>query len=195
MNPAVTLTFLRLGRVAPWDACFYIASQFAGGTLGVALASRLLGARLSHASVCFAVTSPGARGPSAAFAGELVISALLMGTVLWTSNHPRFAARSAWFVAALIALFITFEAPLSGMSMNPARTFASALLADRFDGFWIYLLAPCLGMLLASEVYLRSAPGQRVYCAKLEHDSASPCLFRCRYAELGARQSAEGHTA
>src|SRR6187200_941049 len=50
MNPAVTLTFLRLGKVTPWDAAFYIASQFIGGICGVVLSKLLLGAIIAHPS-------------------------------------------------------------------------------------------------------------------------------------------------
>ena len=77
--------------------------------------------------------------------------------------------------------YITFEAPISGMSMNPARSFASALLADRWTAFWIYVAAPLIGMLLAAELRLRLSP-RPVRCAKLHHDNPRRCIFRCGYA-------------
>src|SRR6516164_7275987 len=62
MNPAVTLTFLSLGKIAPWDALFYIVFQFLGGIAGVLVASFLIGPPLQHAAVNYVVTVPGPRG-------------------------------------------------------------------------------------------------------------------------------------
>ena len=67
------------------------------------------------------------------------------------------------------------------MSLNPARSFASAMLAQLWTGFWIYLTAPLLGMLLAAEVHQRSS-ASAVPCAKLHHANDRRCIFRCRYA-------------
>src|SRR5712691_6200820 len=59
INPSVTLTFLALGKIAPWDAFFYVVFQFAGGILGVALAELLIGFPLRHSGVNYVVTTPG----------------------------------------------------------------------------------------------------------------------------------------
>lgn len=180
-NPAVTLTFLRLGKVARPDAFFYIMAHFAGGASGVllgALASRGL---IADPAVNYVVTVPGAWGRAGAFSAELVISFCLMSVVLATSNAARLAPFTGLFAGALVATYITLEAPLSGMSMNPARTFASALPADVWRAFWIYVTAPPLGMLLAAELHVRLAR-LPVLCAKLHHDNAQRCIFRCGYA-------------
>ena len=76
------------------------------------------------------------------------------------------------------------EAPLSGMSMNPARTLASAVPALTRTAFWVYLTAPPLGMLLAAQAYVSRRDIARVFCAKLHHDNEQRCIFRCRYSEL-----------
>jgi aquaporin Z len=65
------------------------------------------------------------------------------------------------------------------MSINPARTFGSAVLAGDFAGLWIYFLAPPLGMLLASEMYTRAVGAHRVKCAKLHHPRGPGCIFGC----------------
>jgi aquaporin Z len=75
--------------------------------------------------------------------------------------------------------YIIVEAPLSGMSMNPARTFGSALLARDFPGLWIYFTAPPLGMLLAAELFTRRYGLERVLCAKLHHPAIGRCVFGC----------------
>src|SRR5258707_8518956 len=74
LNPAVTLTFLRLGKVAPWDALFYIVAQFAGGVAGVILVAAVAGKSLAHPSVNYVATLPGSGGTGAAFLGEVAIS-------------------------------------------------------------------------------------------------------------------------
>ena len=129
-NPATTLTFWRLGKVAPTDAVCYAAAQTAGGLAGVLLAAAALGSLLADPEVRYV------------------------------------------------------EAPLSGMSMNPARSLASALPAGAWAVLWIYVVAPPLGMLLAAEAYVRRRGTAAVFCAKLHHDNAQPCIFACRFDEL-----------
>jgi len=183
-SPSITLTFFRLGKIEPWDAFFYIAAQFMGGTAGVLLASRILGSAIMNDNVRYAMTRPGNRGTAIAFVAELGISFLMMTMVLNISNSARLARFTGVIAGALVATYISLEAPLSGMSMNPARTFASAFPAKAFDVLWIYFTAPPIGMLLASEVYLRFRGAQRVYCAKSHHDNEKRCIFRCNYPAL-----------
>lgn len=180
MNPAVTFTFARLGKVAPRDAIAYAAAQFLGGALGVALSGWALGPLLAQERVRWAVTLPGPAGRAAAFAGEMVITFILMSVILRVSNHARFAAWTGLCAGLLVATYITLEAPLSGMSMNPARTLASAVAARDWTALWIYFTAPPLGMLLAAEAYLRTRGQAAVFCAKLHHQNSEPCIF-CEY--------------
>jgi aquaporin Z len=180
MNPAVTLTFFRLGKVAGWDALFYVLAQAAGGVAGVLLAGAWLGAAFTAPPVRYILTAPGSGGPVVAFLAELGISCVLMGTVLAVSNSRR-ARWTGLCAGLLVALYITFEAPLSGMSMNPARSLASALPAGSWRGFWVYLAAPPLGMLLAAALYLAARGRAAVRCAKLNHGAGGPCIFRCGY--------------
>jgi aquaporin Z len=186
MNPATTLTFLRLGKVEPADALFYSAAQFAGGALGLALAAAALGALLADPAVNYVATVPGPAGAGAAFAAEAAITFVLMLTILGVSNLRRLARFTGLAAGALVAAYITFVAPVSGMSLNPARSLASALPPRLWGDLWIYFAAPPLGMLAASQVYLWLRGGRRVYCAKLHHDNHQRCIFRCRWAELAA---------
>lgn len=179
-NPAVTLTFYRLGRIGPRDAAGYVAAQFAGAVLGVFAATLLAGPLVADASVRYAVTLPGPLGPGVAFAAEVVISFLLMTVVLVVSNHPRLGRFTGICAALLVATFITVEAPLSGMSMNPARTVGSAVWARDWTGLWIYFAAPLLGMLAAAQVYLWRRGRARLFCAKLHHQNTARCIF-CEY--------------
>lgn len=182
LNPAVSLTFWRLSKIEGWDAMFYIAAQFIGGAVGVLLATLLLTRMLvADAAVNYAVTVPGSGGPWVAFAAEAAISFGLMLMVLIVSNQHRLNRYTGLFAGALVAVYISVEAPISGMSMNPARTVASALPADIWTGAWLYFIAPPLGMLLAAEVYLLWRGQGSVLCCKLHHENDSRCIFRCRY--------------
>ena len=109
-----------------------------------------------------------------------------MTAVLNASNTARWAGFTGIFAGALVAIYITLEAPVSGMSMNPARTLASAVPSGIWDALWIYFLAPPIGMLLAAELFVRRRGLAGVFCAKLHHDSTSRCIFRCRFGELAA---------
>lgn len=175
-NPAVTLTFLRLGKIKPGDAVFYILAQFVGGATGVLLAALGLRSLVSHPSVNYVATLPGGFGAGGAFAAEFFISFVMMSLILRVSNSGL-ARYTGLFAGGLAALYISVEAPISGMSMNPARTFGSALFAQVWTSLWIYFTAPPLGMLLAAQVYVGAKGSRRVACAKLHHQNNKRCIF------------------
>jgi aquaporin Z len=180
LNPAVTLTFFRLGKVAPRDMVFYSLFQALGGITGVLIVSIIFGRLLAHPAVNYAVTVPGRQGMLVAFLAETMISFNQMTAILWFSNSQRLARFTGCIAAALIAINISTVAPLSGMSMNPARSVASAVPAVVWSGLWIYLTAPPLAMLLAAEVYVAIRRHAYVRCAKLHHDNDKRCIF-CDY--------------
>jgi aquaporin Z len=182
-NPAVTLSFLRLGKIKAFDAFFYIVFQFIGGALGVLLAWAVFGSGLEHAAVNFVVTMPGTAGVEAAAAAEFVIAFILMSTVLIVSNSARASKLTPFFAGTLVALFIAIESPVSGMSMNPARTFGSAVIAGEWNAWWIYFIVPPIAMLTAAELYVRLRGMKAVLCAKLDHGGRSRCIFNCGFAE------------
>ena len=126
MNPSVTLAFLGLGKMRGIDAGFFILAQFTGGTLGVLLAAAGLGAPFSEPPVSYAATVPGMGGAATAFWAEFAISGALIFAVLLAQRSPRTAPYTGLIAGALVAIYIALEAPTSGMSMNPARSFASA---------------------------------------------------------------------
>lgn len=177
LNPAVTLTFYRLGRVAREDVAAYIAAQFAGGVAGTAVAVTLFSPAVADPAVNYVATLPGPHGTGVAFVAELLISFLLMLVVLVLSSRPRLAGRTGLVAGTLVALYITFEAPLSGMSMNPARTVGSAVFAQAWTGLWLYFAAPLLGMLAAGELARAAERGRLAGCAKFHHDLRLRCIF------------------
>ena len=176
MNPAVTLGFLLLGKIRPRDAFFYITAQFLGGLVGVVLVLGLLGDAFSAQPVSFASTMPGPRGAAVAFVAELAISFGMLFAVLRAAAHARLAPYAGVVAGLLVALYISVEAPLSGMSMNPARSFASAAPGALFHDLWIYFVAPPLGMLLAASLIRRRERRHSSLCAKVVHDLSQPCI-------------------
>lgn len=177
LNPSVSLTFWRLGKIQPVDALCYMLAQFAGGALGLLLASLAIGMALEHPDVNYVVTVPGTTGTAVALVAEACISFGLMLMVLTVSNHPALARWTGLCAGGLVAAYISVEAPLSGMSMNPARSLASALPAHLFTDLWVYFLAPPVGMLLAAEVYQQVHQGRALGCPKLHHENRRRCIF------------------
>jgi aquaporin Z len=180
------LTFWWLGKVKNWDAVFYIVAQFVGGIAGVFVVTLFVRGAISHPTVNYAATLPGMWGVIVAFIAEFVIAFVLMSVVLRVSNTPHIARYTGLFAGALVATYITLESPLSGMSMNPARTFGSAFVGHLWTGLWIYFTAPVLAMQLAAAFYLRNKGV--VYCAKYHHYNRYRCIFNCRFPELLARE-------
>ncbi len=161
-NPAVTLTFLRLGKIDRTDAAFYIVAHFAGGLVGVLISSLILGDWLADSMVNFVATVPGRMGGTAAFIAEMLISFVMMLAILLASHSARFMHLTPFLAGTLLAIYITFESPISGTSLNPARTFATALVSGNWTGWWIYFVAPPIAMLAAGEVFNWTLRGRGV---------------------------------
>jgi aquaporin Z len=132
---------------------------------------------LADPAVLYVVTVPGIQGTWVALVAEWLLSFGMMYAVLCLSGHQRLSRYTGVVVGFLLVIFVTFEAPFSGMSINPARTFGSAITAHVWTGFWIYVLAPTLGMLAAAELYLWSKGRSAVKCCKLHHRNEKRCVF------------------
>ena len=181
--PAVTLTFFRLGKISGRDALAYICAQFTGGVVGIGSPPSYCASGSPHPAVNYVATLPGLHGIAVAFAarsGDLVRDDARRA-------HRVQPAALAPFTGVIVARarsrrFITLEAPLSGMSMNPARTLGPDLVGDMWRGLWIYFVAPPLGMLAAAETFVRVRGRLVVRCAKLHHDRGQ-CIFNCGVTE------------
>jgi aquaporin Z len=176
MNPAMTLTFWRLGRLNRADTIAYATAQFAGGVAGVGLAALAGRMWLSHESVRFVATSPGPAGPMLAWMAEYAIAFVLVTVVFSANRHPRLIRATGLLAGLMVATFIITVAPVSGMSLNPARSVGSSVWAQLWTGWWIYCTAPVAGMLSAAQV--QQWLGRRV-CGRLTHDPHQPGMFRC----------------
>ncbi|QEC66575.1 aquaporin family protein [Panacibacter ginsenosidivorans] len=154
INPAVTITFLRLKKMCRYDAVFYIIFQCIGGTLAVYIMATLLGNVLTTAPVNYAVTIPGKAGVVAAAITEYIIAMIMMTMVLFTSSSEKFKKYTRIISGCFVCLNVIFAGPISGFGMNPARSLASAFPAHNYTAFWIYMIIPFAGMLSAAELYL-----------------------------------------
>lgn len=154
INPAVTLTFLRLDKMCRYDAVFFCLFQIIGGTLAVFIMQALMGSILTDQPVNSVVTVPGKHGMGWALITEFVIAFITMSMVLFTSHHDKLKKYTRIFSGLLVCSWVIFAGPISGFGMNPARSFASALPSGIWTSFWIYLFIPFAGMLSAAEFFL-----------------------------------------
>lgn len=155
INPAVTLSFFRLGTINKMDTFFYIIFQFIGGTVTVYIMRVLLGGILTDPPVNSAVTVPG-KNMSIITVGltEFTIAFCMITMILFTSANATFKRYTRIIASCFVCLYVIIAGPVSGFGMNPARTFASALPANIWTAFWIYMIAPVAGMLLATEFFI-----------------------------------------
>ena len=154
INPAVTVSFLRLDKMCRYDALFFIIFQIAGGTLAVYVMQLVMGKLLTDQPVNSVVTIPGKPGALWALVVELTIAFITMSMVLFTSENQKLNKYTRVFAGCLVCTWVIVAGPISGFGMNPARSFASALPANTWTAFWIYLIMPFAGMLAATEIFL-----------------------------------------
>lgn len=148
LNPAVTLGFWIAGRFAFIEVVPYLLSQFAGAFL----ASSLL--RILFPKNALLGTTLPVGDPAQAFYLELVLSFILMLVILRVSTGAKEKGITAGIaVGAVIGLEAMFAGPVSGASMNPARSLAPALVSQQMQHLWIYLTAPVLGAVAAVLVH------------------------------------------
>ncbi|HSZ71430.1 MAG TPA: aquaporin [Cytophagaceae bacterium] len=153
MNPAVTLTMWLLKKIPAKDVPFYIVSQTLGGTLGVLMIVLLLPDYMAHPSVNYVVTVPPHDEWVNALIGETIIAFQMMFVTLISSNNESLQKYTGAITGLLILCFVTYESPLSGFSMNPARTLASAIPSGIWSFWPLYMIVPPLSMLLAAAAY------------------------------------------
>jgi aquaporin Z len=158
INPAVTWAFFRLGKISFADSVLYTIAQFAGAIVGAQIMRLALGNYFSEPPINYVVTVPAKWDASGAtaFTAEFIISFVLMIACLVAANSRRLENLVAPITGVLIAVYLIVETPLSGMSLNPARSFGSAVAADEWSYLWIYFVAPMAAMLIAAEVFHRT---------------------------------------
>ena len=159
INPAVTIAFTLSRHFPPRDAAAYLAGQLAGATLGAVLLRALWDG--TPADLGSTVPTVGA---GAAVVYEGVMTAFLMFVVVAVATDTRAVGQAAAIaIGGTVALDALFGGPVTGASMNPARSFGPALASGTWDDFWIYVVGPTMGALLGAVAYVvarRSDPGE-----------------------------------
>ncbi|MBX3461253.1 MAG: aquaporin [Planctomycetes bacterium] len=144
INPAVTLAFWAAGRFKAREIAPYLAAQL----VGALAASALLLVMFGNVKSLGATLPAGA--PWQSFALEVVLTWFLMFVILGVSTGARETGIMAGAaIGGVVALEAMFAGPISGASMNPARSLAPALVSGHLEHVWVYLLAPVVGALLA----------------------------------------------
>jgi aquaporin Z len=146
INPAVTVAFTGRRVFRPSWALPYIAAQLAGAIL----AALFLQVMFSHVAAGgnYPINKPG--GEWRSFVMEIVLTTILVTVILNTATGSRSMGHNAALaVGATIALLGLFASPISGASMNPARTLGPDIIANDFTGWWVYVLGPLIGATIA----------------------------------------------
>ena len=145
-NPAVTLGFVLHGSFDVRRAPGYVLAQLAGGTAGAAVLLLLLGRAMEHG-----VTKPGPGFTALqAFGAEGLLTFLLVYTIVGTSEQKAVVGKNAALaVGGVIALCGFGFSPMSGASMNPARSLGPMFVSGELHDAWIYIAGPCCGALSA----------------------------------------------
>ncbi len=170
LNPAVSFAFWLAGSLGAADAACYAAAQCVGGVVGALPLPAVWGAVGAALRYGATIPAPGAGGLAAA-AGEAGATLALVGPILWFVGHPHLRPATPLLLPPLVAVIVGVEAPLSGASLNFARSLGPALLAHTGGSLWVYALGPLAGASLAALVAVRA---DRTHVAKIGHPGRDP---------------------
>jgi aquaporin Z len=151
INPAVTFGFWMMGKMKPSIAVGYILFQLGGALLGCL---PLLAWGSMGRSVSFGATVPGTGYTVwAALAGEVVTSFCLAATLFIFISYRKIRRFTPGTIPFLYAIMVPLEAPISGTSTNPARSFGPAVISGEWSAWWIYWVGPLLGALASIVIF------------------------------------------
>ena len=179
LNPVVTLAFWLMGHVHRHDLLGYWVSQLTGALIGTAAGMATW--REAAFSVHVAATRPGQGMPLVVVVGaEFGMTATLVLVIFFLLARPateRLVPLVAWL---LVAGFVWQLAPVSGTSLNPARSFGPALFDGNLQWMWIYLVGPGLGAVAAAGLAHLWDEGFNPLTAKLFRDPKYKNVFGTR---------------
>jgi len=149
INPAVTVAFTVTRHFPARDAVAYIAAQLAGATAGALVLLAVWTGRPAN----LGATLPSV-GTGSALLYEIVLTAFLMFVIMAVATDTRaVGAAAAIAIGGTVGLDALFGGPVTGASMNPARSFGPALAAGEWTSFWIYVVGPVVGAALGATAY------------------------------------------
>jgi len=177
INPAVTMVFLFFGKIDLKTSVGYVLAQFAGAVAG---ALPLLAWGDMGASIEYGATVPGAEYPiMEALFGEFITTFIMVTLLVLFLAFRETRSFTPLIFPIIYAIMVPLEAPLSGISTNPARSFGPAVVSGEWKGFWIYIVGPYMGALVAS--ILCSSFAKRITQARVyQFDSNHDLLLRKR---------------
>lgn len=147
-NPAVTIAFALTRHFPPRDVVYYVGGQFIGAILA-ALTLRLI---IGDVANLGATIPAGSVGQS--FGLEIMLTVALMFVIIAVATDDRAVGETAALaIGATVALDALWGGPISGASMNPARSIGPALVAGIWEDQWIYVVAPLIGAAIGGWVY------------------------------------------
>ena len=152
INPAVTFGLLIAGEIKTKTAINYWIMQFAGGILGAAALSFVLGGSTSGLGATQFDTT--ATSVSQALVLELILTFLLVNTIMNTAVSGKAGNLAGLAIGSTLIFCILMGGPITGASLNPARTLGPALLTGNLDQLWVYIVGPLAGAAIASIFYV-----------------------------------------
>lgn len=178
LNPSVSLAFWMQGKMHRHDLGGYIIGQFLGAIIGAVLLVFVWGKYA--ANINNGMTLPGQNYALwYVFLAEIIITFMLVLAIfIFVSSDRlmRWTPLMTWF---LVATMVWLESPISGTSLNPARSFAPALVSWLWQDQWLYWIAPPVGAILAVGFFRLISFGEReILTAKLFHVSHYRCIFK-----------------
>jgi aquaporin NIP len=149
INPAVTVAFAITRHFPIRDALAYVVAQLAGAALGALLLLSVWTDQPAQLGATVPSVSEGS-----AFVYEAVLTAFLMFVIMAVATDTRaVGAAAAIAIGGTVGLDALFGGPVTGASMNPARSFGPALVASEWHDFWIYVLGPLAGAAVGACAY------------------------------------------
>ncbi|HEX4952859.1 MAG TPA: aquaporin [Thermoanaerobaculia bacterium] len=150
VNPAVTIGVLAAGKIEPSRALAYIAAQLVGGILGaLALKAALAGTTQSLGATQLAPTV----SPVTGVLIEAILTFFLVNAVLNCAVSGKAGNLAGVAIGLTLAFCILMGGPLTGASLNPARTLGPAVVLGDFTNLWVYFAGPILGAVAAAGLY------------------------------------------
>ena len=156
-NPAVTIAFWTMGEFHRKNVIPYISAQVFGAILASICLYFLLNENFNSVSeVSYLGSTLPRSSESQAFGFEFILTFILMIVICSSAVHGKATKDFAGLAIGLtVGLESMFAGPITGASMNPARSIGPAIVSGNFEHLWIYILATCLGAMAASMVFLK----------------------------------------
>ena len=178
INPAVSVAFWLRGKMKTPVMIGYVCSQMLGAVVGC-LPLLLWGDQ--GKSIHYGNTEPGNAGLMAAFLGEVLTTIALITTIFLFVGNKKLRDYTPYTMPFLYAFMVWKEAPFSGCSTNPARSFGPAVVSQVYSDYWLYVAAPLTGVLLVVGVFrlLRLHQYYHLEAARISyHESPTPIALK-----------------